>query len=286
MLSVADYHLMDPTWCKGCGIYGLFSALKKAAHSLAIEPENICLVTGIGCHGRLNNYFNAYGFHGLHGRAIPLAAGVKIANSRLSVIAVSGDGDAYSIGLGHLIHALKRNNDLTLFVVNNRIYGLTQGQTSPTSRQNFISPSTPFGAKERPLDGLQLALAAGGTFIARGFSGAPQKLASLAAKAIRHKGFSLVEVLSPCVTHNKVDTYEWFKSRIYDVDAQSGYDSSDREDAWHALEREGRFPVGLIYEEERPSFEELSLPHKKPIALMDLSPDIDKINRILDEFKH
>jgi 2-oxoglutarate ferredoxin oxidoreductase subunit beta len=285
MLSIEDYHLFDPTWCRGCGIFGLFSALKKAVHSLAIKPENISLVTGIGCHGRLNNYFNAYGFHGLHGRAIPLASGVKIANPKLSVIAVSGDGDAYSIGLGHFIHALRRNNDLTYLVVNNRIYGLTQGQTSPTSRQNFVSPSTPYGSQERPLDGLQLALAAGGTFIARGYSGSPQKLTSLITAALQHKGFSLVEVLSPCVTHNRVDTYEWFKSHLYDVDVNAGYNPSDKKNAWRVISREGKFPVGQIYKEERPSFEELSLPGKKPLAFMDLNPDVDKIDKILEKYK-
>lgn len=285
MLSIKDYHLLDPTWCRGCGIFGLFSALKKAVHSLAIKPEKISLITGIGCHGRLNNYFNAYGFHGLHGRAIPLASGVKIANPKLSVIAVSGDGDAYSIGLGHFIHALRRNSDLTYLVVNNRIYGLTQGQTSPTSRQNFVSPSTPYGSQERPLDGLQLALAAGGTFIARGFSGSPQKLTSLVKAALQHKGFSLVEVLSPCVTHNRVDTYEWFKSHLYDVDVKAGHNPFDKKDAWRAFNREGKFPVGQIYKEERPSFEELSLPGKKPLAFMDLTPDVDKIDKILEKYK-
>lgn len=285
MLSQSDYHLQDPTWCKGCGIYALFSALKKSVHSLGLSPEKICLVTGIGCHGRLNNYFNANGFHGLHGRAIPLASGVKLANPALSVIAVSGDGDAYSIGLGHFLHALRRNSDITYFVVDNRIYGLTQGQTSPTSRKDFISPSTPFGSKERPLDGPKLALAAGGTFIARGFSGSPGQLASLCKAALRHKGFSLVEVLSPCVTHNKVDTYEWFKSHIYDLDSKNSHNPAQKKDVWKTFGREDRIPVGLIYKEEKPSFEELSLPGKRPLALMDLSPDIGKLDKILEKFK-
>ena len=140
MLKLQDYHLQDPTWCHGCGLYGLFSALKKAAFSLKINPEKMSIISGIGCHGRLNNYFNAYGFHSLHGRALPIAQGVKLANTRLSVVAVSGDGDAYSIGLGHFIHSLRRNVDMTYIVVNNRIYGLTQGQTSPTSREKFVSP--------------------------------------------------------------------------------------------------------------------------------------------------
>ena len=146
---------------------------------MQMNPEEMVVVTGIGCHGRLNNYFRAYGFHALHGRALPLAQGIKLANKKLSVITVGGDGDAYSIGLGHFIHAVRRNVDLIYIVVNNMIYGLTQGQTSPTSAKGFISVSTPFGSIESPLSGMHLALVSGGTFIARGFSGAPKQLARL-----------------------------------------------------------------------------------------------------------
>lgn len=285
MSSKEDHHLPDPTWCRGCGIFGLFSALKKAFRSLAFRPENICIVTGIGCHGRLNNSVSAYGFHGLHGRAVPLASGIKLANPGLSVIAVSGDGDAYSIGLGHFLHAVRRNSDLTYLVLDNRTYALTQGQTSPTSRQNFVSPSTPYGSHERPLDGPRLALAAGGTFIARGFSGSPQKLASLVEAALEHRGFSLVEVLSPCVTHNKVDSYDWFRSHIYDLDAEKKHDPSDKKRAWEVLGAGEKLPVGLIYREQRLPFEDLMLPGKQPLARMDLTPDRKRIEKILDGFK-
>ncbi len=286
MLKLEDYHLQNPTWCVGCGLYGLFSALKKVAVSLKIKPEKMSIITGIGCHGRLNSYFNAYGFHSLHGRALPIAQGVKLSNTQLSVIAVSGDGDAYSIGLGHFIHSLRRNVDMLYIVVNNRIYGLTQGQTSPTSRMNFVSRSTPFGSKEPPLEGPQMALAAGGSFIARGFSGAPQQLASLIKAGMKHKGFSLVEVLSPCVTHNKIDTYQWFKSHIVDVDKDPNYDPTNKNKAWEIFSRHGdKLPVGLIYKETRPSFEELSLPSRKPLAFLDITPEAGKIEKILEKFE-
>jgi 2-oxoglutarate ferredoxin oxidoreductase subunit beta len=285
MINPEDYHFQDPTWCRGCGIYGLFAALKKAAWNLKLKPDQMTVVTGIGCHGRLNSYFNAYGFHALHGRVLPLASGVKISNRRLSVFAISGDGDAYSIGLGHFIHSLRRNIDLTYIVVNNRIYGLTQGQTSPTSPQNFISKSTPFGSKELPLDGPQLAVAAGGPFVARGFSGEPEHLASLIQAGMEHTGFSLVEVLSPCVTHNKVDTYKWFKSHIRDLDKDPGYDPKNKSHAWKALAGKDRLPIGLIFAENRPSFEELALPSQKPLAFIDLDPDIERIEKILEKFR-
>jgi len=286
MFKLEDYHLQDPTWCRGCGLYGLFSSLKKAAFALKIKPEKMSIVTGIGCHGRLNSYFNAYGFHSLHGRALPIAQGVKLANTGLSVVGVSGDGDAYSIGLGHFIHSLRRNIDLTYIVVNNRIYGLTQGQTSPTSRLNFVSHSTPFGAKELPLEGPQMALAANGSFIARGFSGAPQQLAKLIEAGLRHKGFSLVEVFSPCVTHNKMDTYQWFKSHIFDVDEDPAYDPTDKNRVWEVFSKHtDKLPVGLIHREARPIFEELSLPSKTPLAFLDLVPESEKIEKILEKFE-
>ena len=255
-----DYHLFDPTWCLGCGIYGIFSALKKTAAKLEMKPEEIVIVTGIGCHGRLNNYFKAYGFHTVHGRALPVSQGVKLANKQLSVITVSGDGDAYSIGLGHFIHAVRRNVNLTYIVVNNMIYGLTLGQTSPTSRRGFVSKSTPFGSKETPICGPQLALVSGGTYIARGFSGAPKQLAQLIEKGIRHSGFSLIEVFSPCVTHNRVNTYEWFKKNTLDVDQELGYDSGSKEKAWEFLHNKEKLATGLLYLEEGSSFDELVLP--------------------------
>jgi len=281
-----DYHLSDPTWCPGCGIYGVFTALKKAAVNLRLDPEQLVVVTGIGCHGRLNSYFRCYGFHGLHGRTLPVATGIKLSNPGLSVLAISGDGDAYSIGLSHFIHSLRRNISLTYLVVDNRIYALTQGQTSPTCAMGFVSVSTPEGSKEHPLDGAQLALASGGTFIARGFSGNAGQLAALIERAMKHKGFSLVEVLSPCVTHNKVNTYQWFKNSIERLDQDPSYDPQSRMQAWERLSRDKKIPVGLIYQEEKPSFEELALPEKgRPLVFSDLKPDEVRLESILEKFE-
>jgi 2-oxoglutarate ferredoxin oxidoreductase subunit beta len=281
-----DFHLSDPTWCQGCGIYGIFAALKMAAVELDLDPEETVVVTGIGCHGRLNNHFRSFGFHALHGRTLPLASGIKLSNPRLSVLSISGDGDAYSIGVGHFVHALRKNIDITYLVVDNRLFALTQGQASPTSPLGYVSVSAPFGTKELPLDGPRLALASGGTFIARGFSGQPKKLASLIEKGIQHKGFSFIEVLSPCVTHNKIITSQWFKEHISPLDEDPGYDPRDKKQAWEKLIREDKIPVGLIYGEERETYGELVLPEKDhPLVGNDLGLDVKRFERILEEFQ-
>ena len=286
MKKEKDFHLSDPTWCRGCGLFGIFAALKKAAVTLDLDPEELVVVTGIGCHGRLNNHFKTYGFHALHGRTLPVASGVKLSNPFLPVIGISGDGDAYSIGLGHFIHALRRNISITYLVVDNRLYALTQGQTSPTSDMGYVSVSAPYGTKEFPLNGPRLALASGGTFIARGFSGNPKQLASIIEKGMTHKGFSFIEVLSPCVTHNKVITTQWFRENIVPVDEDPRYDPKNRTEAWKKLSSEGKIPVGLIYIEDKPSYEDLVLPDKEhPVVFNDLHLDIEKIEKIMEKFQ-
>ena len=286
MRNKRDYHLEKPTWCPGCGIYAVFEALKKTAVSMDLDPEQLVIVTGIGCHGRLSNYFKAYGFHGLHGRVLPVATGIKISNPGLQVLGVSGDGDAYSIGLNHFIHALRKNINLTYLVVDNRVYALTLGQTSPTSSLGFVSKSTPYGSKEVPLDGVRMALAAGGTFLAREFSGQPSRLASLIERGMNHKGFALIEVLSPCVTQNKPYSYEWYRENIYLLEEDSSYNPRDRRAAWERLSARRKIPVGLIYEEKRPSYEELVLPKKeKPLVFNDLKIDIPKFENNLQKFR-
>ncbi|MGB7296612.1 MAG: 2-oxoacid:ferredoxin oxidoreductase subunit beta [Candidatus Aminicenantales bacterium] len=280
------FQLTSPTWCKGCGLFGVFEALKAAAASLDLEPEHLVVVTGIGCHGRLINSFRAYGFHGLHGRAIPVATGIKLVNPLLQVLAVSGDGDAYSIGLGHFLHALRKNVGLTYIVVDNRTFALTQGQASPTTDFGAVTISTPFGSKDFPIDGPALALGAGGTFIARGFSGEVSQLASLIERGMKHGGFALIEVLSPCVTHNKVNSYDWYRKHIVSVEDIPGYSPQDKAKAWEALSNPERIAVGLIYEEGKPSFEELILPDRqRPIASLDLRVDRPRLQRMMERFR-
>jgi 2-oxoglutarate ferredoxin oxidoreductase subunit beta len=286
MKAKETYHLTAPSWCRGCGLFGIFEALKRAAAALDLDPASTVIVTGIGCHGRLNNYFYSYGFHGLHGRPVPVATGVKLANSQLQVIAVSGDGDAYSIGLGHFVHALRKNVNLTYIVADNRIYALTQGQASPTTDFGMITLSTPFGSKDYPIDGPSLALAAGGTFIARGFSAGVPQLAALFEKGMSHPGFALIDVLSPCVTYNKVNTYDWYRDHLLDVDSQPGYSPGDKASAWRALNSPEKLAVGLLYKEVKPTLDDLALPVKdRPIALADLSVDTAKLEKIMEKFR-
>jgi len=286
MRQKGEYHLENPTWCRGCGLFGIFEALKRAASSLDIDPEETVIVSGIGCHGRINNYFRAFGIHGLHGRVLPVATGVKLVNPRLLVIGVSGDGDAYSIGQGHFIHAARRNVGIVYIVANNRIYGLTQGQASPTTEMGFVSISTPFGSNEYPIDGPTLALAAGGTFIARGFSGEVAHLAGLLEKAIRHKGFAVIDILSPCVTHNKVNTYDWYRKNTVFLEDGAASHSNDKIEAWRRLQDPKKIPLGLIYREDKPSFEELvNAGRERPIADNDLAVDVLRLQKIMEKFR-
>lgn len=286
MKNKESFHRAAPTWCPGCGLYGIFDALKRAAAALDLEPEEIVTVTGIGCHGRMSNYFLGYGFHGLHGRTMPVASGLKLANPGLRVVAVSGDGDAYSIGLGHFIQTVRKNVGVIYLVSDNRIYALTQGQVSPTSDFGSVTLSTPFGSKDFPIDGAALAFAAGGTFIARGFSGDVAGLASLIERGLRHKGFALINVLSPCVTHNKVNSYDWFRKRIVRLGDDPSYDPRDRRRAWEALSLTDRIATGLIYEEDKPAFEDLILADpRRPPALEELTVEPERLALIMEIFR-
>jgi len=239
-------------------------ALQNAAAQLGLQPHEIVIVSGIGCSGKINSYFNCYGLHTLHGRALPVAQGVKLANPRLTVIASGGDGDGYGIGAGHFMHAVRRNVDITYIVMDNQVYGLTKGQTSPTSPHGFTSTTTPHGAAEYPVRPLRVALANGVTWLAQGFSGDIKQLTALMVKAIRHHGFSLLNVISPCVTYRKtivdadgqrVGVYEWFRQHLHNLEADPDYDPRDRAHAFEALLRWEDLVTGVIYEEERPAYD-------------------------------
>jgi len=248
---------VHPDWCPGCGDFGVLKSLKEAILELDIPSHDVLVVSGIGCSSNLPGFIHAYGVHSLHGRALPVATGALLANHKLNVIAVGGDGDGYGIGVGHLIHAMRRNLNLTYIVMDNEIYGLTTGQTSPTTTEGHKTKSTPRGNVERPVQPLALALTAGATFVARGFSASPKQLTDLFVKAIAHRGFSLIDVFSPCVTFNKLNTYAWFKERVYNLDEEEGYDPSDFRAAMDkAFEWGDRLPIGRLYQVERPIYED------------------------------
>ena len=246
-----------PTWCPGCGDFGVVAAIEMAVKRLKIPSHNVVLVSGIGCSSNLPHFLSSYGFHAIHGRAIPVAEGIRWANHELTVIATGGDGDGFGIGAGHFVHAMRRNVDLTYVTMDNQIYGLTTGQASPTSMLGHKTKSTPTGVIENPIDPIALALASGATYVARGFSGDVKQMADLIQGAIAHKGFAFVDALSPCVTYNKINTFDWFRQRVYKLEA-SGHDPSNLTMAWErALEWGERIPIGLFYRVEKPTYEDL-----------------------------
>lgn len=257
MAQVKDYQgLIKPDWCPGCGDYGVLNALQRALAELDIAPHNVMVVSGIGCSSNLPGFIRAYGFHGLHGRSLPVATGVKLGNHALTVIATGGDGDGYGIGAGHFVHTCRRNFDMTYLVMDNQIYGLTTGQASPTTEKDIRTKSTPEGTIEIPLNPVALALTCGATYVARGFSGENLQLANLIKGAVEHKGFALVDVFSPCVTYNKHNTYPWFRERVYKLEDDK-HDSSNFQSAMErAFEWGNRIPIGLFYKVERLTYED------------------------------
>lgn len=249
MSPAADFQLnVKQNWCPGCGDFSVQAAIQRALGNLGRAPHEVVIVSGIGCSSRLPGYINAYGFHSIHGRSLPLAQGVKLANPALTVLACGGDGDGFAIGLGHTIHAMRRDLDITYIVMDNHVYGLTKGQVSPRSDRGFVTKTSPDGSAETPVSALELALSAGAGFIAQGFSKELNELASLIEAGIRHVGFSFINVFSPCVTFNKVNTYDWYSQRLQKIDDLTGYNRHDRMAAMQrVMETEGLI-TGLIYQ--------------------------------------
>ncbi len=271
---------VEPTWCPGCGDFSVLRSVKAAAVKLNIENHNLAVISGIGCSGRISGYLKTYGFHGIHGRSLPIAQGVKLVNPELTVLAMGGDGDGFAIGTNHTIHAMKRNVDITYIVMNNQIYGLTKGHTSPLSQKDFITKSTPHGHIEEPLKPGLLALSAGAGFIAQGFSASQDQLIDIIMKAIKFKGFSFVNVFSPCVTFNKVNTYQWFRENLVNIDEDKNYDNSDFQTAMNKyIESEGLF-TGVLYENKSIDYHERLVLHDKPPIInqdLNINNDFDKL---------
>lgn len=267
MVTVADYNgSVKPDWCPACGNFAQLSAIKGALADLGIEPHNVAVVSGIGCSSNLPEFINAYGFHGIHGRALPVAAGIKWANPKVTTIAYGGDGDGYFEGTQHLYHTAKRNVNITYIVSDNQIFGLTTGQASPTSEVGFRSKTTPDGNIEKPINPLIFALTAGATFVARAFSGDPTHLREIVKQGIKHRGFSLIDVFSPCVTFNKENTYDYFRKRVYKYTAK---DPSDFSSAFTAAQEYGdKIPIGIFYQKEEPVYDDFD-PVIKDTPLID-----------------
>lgn len=248
---------VDPDWCPGCGDFGVLRSLQQAAGKLGVQPKDLLVVSGIGCSSNLPGFIHAYGIHSLHGRSVAVATGAHLANTDLKVVCTGGDGDGYGIGIGHFIHAMRRNLDMTYVVMDNQIYGLTTGQASPTTTRGHKTKSTPKGNAEVPLNPVAMAITAGATYVARGFSGEQKQLVELIAGGIAHKGFALIDVYSPCVTYNKVNTYPWFKERVYKLEDENWDPSDFSRSLAKSFEWGDKIPLGVIYKSEQTTYEDV-----------------------------
>ncbi len=284
MVRMIEINTIDkPNWCPGCGDFGILLALKSAIVDLNIEPENIAIISGIGCSGKVPHWLRTYGLHGIHGRPLPVAAATRLSNHELTVFAVGGDGDGYGIGMCHFIHAMRRNIDMTYIVHNNMIYGLTTGQTSPTSEKGMKTKSTPSGVIEVPVNPIALAISSGATFIARSFAGDVKHLQKTIVDAVKHRGFSLIDVFQPCVSFNHINTYDWYKQRVYDLQA-AGHNTGDKMAAYVKSQEWGeKIPIGVFYEVLSPTYED-ELPQIKEMPLVKQAIDNVDISGLMDDF--
>lgn len=246
---------LEIAWCPGCGNFGILNALKRSLVSLGLEPEQVVMVSGIGQAAKLPHYLKAHVFNGLHGRSIPVAFAIKTVNPNLTVIAESGDGCMYGEGGNHLLHAIRRNPNITVIVHDNQVYGLTKGQASPTSDFGFRSKVQPWGNLSSAFRPLSVGIAQGASWVARAFSGDLEGLSKIMKEAIVWRGFSLVDVLQPCVSFNRVNTYKWYRERVYYL--EEDYDPTNQVAAFsRSLEWGERIPLGVFYQEEKPVYEE------------------------------
>ncbi|MFX0068095.1 MAG: thiamine pyrophosphate-dependent enzyme [Promethearchaeota archaeon] len=272
------------TWCPGCGNFGILIAFKKALVELGLEREEVAIVSGIGCHGKMVNYVNVNGFHGIHGRVLPLASGITLANPDLTVIGFAGDADCYDEGWDHFSHAIRRNINMTLIVHDNMVLGLTTGQTTSTSRVGFKTKSTPFGSVNPPLNPIANALVSQATFVARGFVGEPKHLQHLIVEAIKHRGFGYVDVFQVCVSFNYLNTYDWFRQRVYKLE-DDDHDYTDRQKALEkSFEWGDRIPIGIFYKERKPTYRD-HLVHLKNKPLAEIPTKNIDIASLLAEMK-
>jgi 2-oxoglutarate ferredoxin oxidoreductase subunit beta len=279
----SDYTGITPAWCPGCGNFGILRALNQALVELAIEPYRVLLVSGIGQAGKLPHYIRGHVLNVLHGRALPAAVGAKIANPELIVIVVGGDGDGYGEGGNHFLNTLRRNHDITYLVHNNQVYGLTKGQASPTSDKGFVTKTSLDGAGT-PLNPLAVAIAAGASFVARGFAGDVEHLSRLIKAGITHRGFALLDILQPCVSFNHKNTYSWYRERVYRLENKSDYNPTDMLMAFSkAQEWDEKIPIGILYQKKAATFEDQS-PVLASGSLVKQAIEPHKVEVLLQEF--
>ena len=283
MVTIDDYGTYETAWCPGCGNFPILKTVKQALVASGLEPHRVLFVSGIGQAAKAPHYINANIFNGLHGRALPVATGAKLANPELTVVVESGDGCVYAEGGNHLLAAIRRNVDLTLLVHNNQVYGLTKGQASPTSEGDFVTKAQPEGMTSYPFNAIAVAVAMQAGFVARGFSGMIDHLQTLIQQAIAHRGFSLVDILQPCVSFNKMNTFAWYKERCQILPPE--YDPTDFESALRvAFEWGEKIPIGLIYRNERTVFEDrFSALDRGPLVGQEV--DLQKLKETMEEYR-
>ena len=281
-----DMSDVDIAWCPGCGNFPILKTLKQALAEINIEPTRLVLVSGIGQAAKIPHYLKCNFFNGLHGRALPPATAIKAANPSLTVIAESGDGDMYGEGGNHFIHTIRRNPDITNIVHNNMVYGLTKGQASPTSQLGFKTPVQVAGVFLEPFNPLSVAIALDASFVARAFAGDVEQTKEIIKKAIIHKGYALVDILQPCVTFNKVNTYQWFQELCYYLD-DSQHDPSDRNEALRRAAEKDKLPLGVFYvNNEKNTFEENIVVYEEDDRpLYEREPDMAGLRTLVDKFK-
>lgn len=280
--TVTDFSTSQfPTWCPGCGDFGIWGSLKQAFLQLDLSPHQFLTVFGIGCSGNMASFLRCYGLHSLHGRAIPNAIGVKLGNHDLPVFVIGGDGDLFGEGLSHFIHGARANHDITVILHNNQIYGLTTGQASPTTMTGMHTKTTPTGVIDRPIEPCTLAISQEAGFVARGFAGDMPHLTSLIVAAVKHPGFSFVEVLQPCVTFNKLNTYDWFRQRVKKTETATG-------DMVEGMKRsqwsDEAINIGVLYQNSRPAFH-AQIPQLQTGTLCKTSGMKRDVSRLLESFK-
>jgi len=277
------HHEGELAWCPGCGDFQIIKSVEKAIVALGRRPHETLLVSGIGQAAKLPHYMKVNGFNGLHGRALCAAFGAKVANEKLDVIVTSGDGDLYGEGGNHFIHNIRRNIDITVIAHDNGVYGLTKGQASPTAEAGFKSPTQPEGVIMTPLNPLLLAISLDAAFVARSYSKEIDFTAALIAEAVKTPGFALIDVFQPCVTFNKVNTYQWYTQRVYKLDGS--YDPKDKAAAMVKAQEWGeRIPIGVLYKNPRPSY--LDLKRGAGLApLCETTVDRERVEALAGEFR-
>lgn len=282
-MSTESFCTFETAWCPGCGNFAILECLKTALEQLGKDPAQVLLAAGIGQAAKTPQYLSANAFCGLHGRSLPAAVAAKIANEALTVVVDTGDGDSYGEGGNHFLHNIRRNVDITHFVHDNQIYGLTKGQASPTSMLGLVTGVQTDGNFNEPLNPVLVAIACGAGFVARGFTGHKEQLIALMKQAIEHKGYALIDILQPCVSFNKTNTFAWYNERVYELD--SAYDTGNKTTAMQkAMEFDEKIPLGVLYREEKNTYHQKNEVLKQGIPLLDRNTDPDLMNRLIASY--